>query len=107
VKLAPQFLFNPDPQAQLWSLYNDKAPIVTNGVAGGPPQKTIVCNLENPICVYTGQVTDPTNWEPGFVEAFAAALARRLAPELMGPEAAKMTFQDEAVSEVKAERVMG
>lgn len=107
VKLAPQFLFNPDPQAQLWSLYNDVAPIIVNGVAGGPPQKTIVCNLENPICVYTGQITDPTNWEPGFVESFSAALARRLAPVLMGPEAAKMAMQDEAISEVKAERVMG
>lgn len=110
VKLAPLFLFNPDPQAQLWSLYNDTAPIVTNGVAGGPPQKVIVCNLENPICVYTGRVTDPSNWDAGFVESFAAALERRLAPVLMGAqgmEAAKMAAQDEALSGAKAERIQG
>lgn len=107
VKIAPLFLFEPDPQAQLWSLYNDKAPIVTNGVAGGSPLKTIVCNLENPICVYTGQVTDPSNWEPLFVESFSAALERRLAPVLMGMEAVKMAAQDEALSEARAERIQG
>lgn len=111
VKLAPLFLFNPDPQAQLWGLYSDPAPIVTMVdhvlVAGGPAQKTIVCNLEAPICVYTARVTNPANWEPGFIEAFAAALARRLAPALGGPEAVKALAQDEAVSEVRAERIQG
>jgi hypothetical protein len=60
-----------------------------------PPQRVILCNVPNAICLYTGQITNPIDWEPDFIEAFAAALGRRLAPVLMGLEATKLAAADE------------
>ena len=47
-----------------------------------PAAKTVVCNIDAAILVYTGQVTDVTLWEPLFVEALVAALGVKLAPNL-------------------------
>ena len=89
VKTTPLFGFNPDPQAQLYSIDND------NGFA--PPQRVVLCNLANAIIVYTGQVTDPTTWDVAFVEAMAAAVGRRMAPQLVGLDGAKLAASDEQV----------
>ena len=95
VRQVPVFLYNPDPQAQLFSVDNDYS--LT------PPAKVVLCNLQNAVLVYTGQITDPTTWEPDFVEAFAASLGRRMAPSLVGMDPAKMEASDEEASKQIAE----
>lgn len=95
VRQVPALLFNPDPQAQLFSVDND--------YSLSPPAKVVLCNIANAVLVYTGQITDPTTWEADFVEAFAAALGRRLAPSLVGLDPAKMEAQDEAAAKAIAE----
>lgn len=74
VKSQPFFLPPFDPQPQVFDIYNDNAL--------SPAAKTVVCNIDAAILVYTGQVTDVTLWEPLFVEALVAALGVKLAPNL-------------------------
>lgn len=88
-------IFNPDPQPILFSVDND--------ASLNPPQKVILTNLESPVLVYTGQVTDPLSWDSDFSEAFAAALGRRLAPALVGMDGAKFGAQDEAMEKQKSQ----
>ena len=95
VRTAPVFLYDPDPQAEVFSVDND--------YALSPPQKVVLCNIANMILIYTGQITDPTTWEADFIEAFAAALGRRLAPALVGMDPAKMEASDELASKDIAE----
>ena len=76
---------------------------VDNDYSLSPPAKVVLCNIANAVLVYTGQITDPTTWEADFVEAFAAALGRRLAPSLVGLDPAKMEAQDEAAAKAIAE----
>jgi hypothetical protein len=90
VKPEPVFIQEFDPQPFLYSVENDK--FLT------PPQKVILCNVPSVILTYTGQITDPTDWEANFVEVLASALGRRLAPALVNLDAAKLAAQDEAVS---------
>jgi len=87
VKPSPLFLFNADPQPNAFQIAND------NNYS--PSQRVILCNVQNAMGVYTGQITDPTNWDVLFTEAFAAALSRRLAPGLVGMDGAKMASADE------------
>ena len=102
IKPIPLFAFNPDPQANEFSIGND-AP----ANAPSAPVKVLLCNVENAIIVYTGQVTNPAEWEADFIEGFAAALGRRLAPQLVGMDPAKMELQDEAASKAIAEQQEG
>lgn len=99
VKREPTFLTDYDPQPFVFSVANDQA--LT------PPAKVILCNVPSAILIYTGQVTDPLDWEADFTELMAAALGRRLAPKLVGLDATKMAAQDEAQSMVVAEREQG
>jgi hypothetical protein len=99
VKSVPLFLPNFDPQPRVWGLENDNSLV--------PPAKVILCNVPDAILVYTGQVTDPANWEPDFVEAVCAALGRRLAPVLVGMDALKLAAPDEASSMATAEMEQG
>ena len=93
------FLFEPMPLPTLNAVVND------NGYT--PPRRVIVGNLENPILVYAGRVTDPTSWPPDFTEALCAALARRLAPVLADLNVARIEAQDEAMSNAVAQAVTG
>jgi hypothetical protein len=81
--LVPDF----DPQYNVFSLDNDNS--------FTPTQKVINCNVPDAIFIYAAQVTDPTNWDAAFIEAFTAALGRRLAPVLLGLENAKLAVSDE------------
>lgn len=90
VKPVPLFIPNFDPQTYVFSVDND------NSLA--TPAKVILCNVTGAVLVYTGQITDPTGWEADFVEAFAAALARRIAPVLANMDAAKLEAADESVA---------
>jgi hypothetical protein len=68
-----------DPKPQLWRIDNDSAPNVSGNppVASGPPAKVILCNVANAICIYRRQVTDPNEWEPGFIAALVASLGKK------------------------------
>ena len=87
VRKAALFVLDYDPQPNTFTVEND------NYLS--PPQRVILCNVPDAVFVYTGQVTDLTTWDTGALEAFAAALGRRLAPALIGLEAAKMAASDE------------
>jgi len=99
VKSVPLFIPNFDPQPNVFSVEND------NALA--PPAKVVLCNVPNPVMVYTGQITDPSTWEADFVEALCAALGRRLAPVLVGLDVAKMEASDEGASTAMAEAEEG
>lgn len=57
--------------------------------------------------VYTRQVTNPAQWEPLFVEAFATQLGERLAPVLVGGEGAKFSVARSQILVPLAESVQG
>lgn len=99
VKPTPIFIPEFDPQPYVFSVDNDSSL--------APPAKVILCNVPLAILAYTGQVTDPTNWEPDFVETLSAALGRRLAAVLVGLENAKAEVPDEAQAAGVAEAVEG
>jgi hypothetical protein len=99
VKPTPISIPNFDPQPYVWSVDND------NSLA--PPARVILCNAPLAILVYTGQITDPTTWDEGFSEAFAASLARRIAPALASMDAAKFEAQDEAAADAMGEKEQG
>lgn len=99
IKAEALFVIDFDPQPVTFTIANDNT--------FAPPQKVILCNVPNAILTYTGQVTDPTTWEADFVEAFSAALGRRLAPALVGMEAAKLIVSDEQASSSVAQSVQG
>lgn len=67
-----------DPQPVVFSVEND------NSVP--PAKRVIVCNVPDALLVYTGQVTNPTTWDVGFVEAFSADLAKHVAAGLLGKD---------------------
>jgi hypothetical protein len=58
----------------------------------------------NAVITYVGQVTNPTDMPVDFVEAFVAALGRRLAPLLTTMDAVKLEAQAEQVETTLAER---
>lgn len=102
IKPQALFLFDPDPQYNAFSL-GDDAPV--NDQAA--PVKVLLCNVDGAILTYTGQITNPAQWEADFIEAFAAALGRRMAPGLVGLDPAKMEAQDEVAAKVTAEQQEG
>ena len=100
IRRSPIFIPEFDPKPVVFRVAND------NSFA--PPVKVILCNAAGAILVYTARVTDVTTWEPLFVEALAAALARRLAPMLAKAQnAVQIEAQDEAMETGAAEQVRG
>ena len=70
-----------DPVPAEWRVDNDSAPNVvgTPPVASGPPAKVIYCNTTNAMAVYRSRVTAPELFDPGFIDALVATLAKRFA----------------------------
>lgn len=99
VKPVPLFLPVMDPQPNVFSLGFDDTL--------APPAQVILCNVLDAVLTYTGQPTSPATWEADFVEALAAALGRRIAPNLVGWEAAKLLAIDEKTSQQIAETEQG
>lgn len=99
VKPVPLFLPVMDPQPHVFSAGFD--------ADLSPPAQVILCNVPDAVLTYTGQPTDPTTWEADFIEALAAALGRRIAPNLVGWEAAKLLAIDEKASQQVAETEQG
>lgn len=95
VKGTPLFVPNFDPQPNVFNEPNDYSLV--------PPAKVIVCNVPSAILIYTGQVTDMTQWDTDFVEAVSAALGRRLAPTLVDLNATKLAAGDEGFTRDVAE----
>lgn len=99
LKQAPLLMPDFDPQPFLFKIANDSTYT--------PTKKVILCYVQDAIMVYTAQVTDPLVWEPAFVEALAASLARRAAPALAPPSVAKAEMQDESLSTALAAMSQG
>lgn len=99
VKTVPALMPNFDPRPNNFSESNDNA--------YSPAKKVILCNVATAMIEYTGQVTDPLTWDADFVEAFAAGLARRLAPGLANLEMAKAEAQDEKFTAEVASQEQG
>lgn len=96
VKPQPLFIVNADPQPYDFTEANDELLV--------PPARTILTNVVGAVAVYTGRVTDPTNWDVAFTDALAARLAALLGPSLM-PESTKITLPiataEQAMSELE------
>jgi hypothetical protein len=86
---------NFNPQPNLFAVLN-------NGGA-----RSIVSNIASAVLTYVGQITDPTQMPADFLEAFVAALGRRMAPLLANLDAAKLEAQDEQVETAMASRQQG
>lgn len=98
----PQVYFVPNfqPQSYLFAISND------NGYT--PPRRVILSNVAEAMLIYTAQVTDPATWPPDFVDAFAADLAKILAPELMkSVDMMKVAAGEETVQTAQAETRQG
>lgn len=100
IKGIPGFGPNFQPYPNSFSIINDGA------------IKAIVTNADSAILVYTGQVTDPNLWEPGFTEALISSLSRRLAPALAKidqgkAEDEKIEGADEQTETIVAEMLQG
>jgi hypothetical protein len=74
VKTTPIQVPNFDPQPIIFSIINDNSYTT--------PVKCLVCNIPYAVLTYTGQVTNPSAWEPLFISTLAEELARRVGPVL-------------------------
>jgi hypothetical protein len=95
VKPSLILLPNFSPQPHLFAVANDGN------------ERVILSNVANAVVTYVGQITDPTDMPPDFIEALCASLARRLAPILANLDAVKLEAQDEMVETQVAERQQG
>lgn len=84
-----------DPRPTLWTI---------GGIAAA---KVIWAKIPTCTLVYTSQVTNPTLWEPLFVEAFSDALGKRIAPVLASADAAKMVGEQEKTDDALAMGTVG
>lgn len=82
IRQSPIFVINYDPEPIEFSIENDNYYV--------PAKKVILCNVPNAILTYTGQVTNPTTWEPDFVEVLVSVIGRTLAPSLARGGGGKM-----------------
>jgi len=99
IKNTAVLLPNFDPQPNTFSVAND--------TGFSPARKVILTDVPAALMIYTGQVTNPATWEASFIEAFAASLARRLAPSLADMEVTKLEAGDEAASNAAAQMERG
>ena len=68
-----------DPVPALWRIDNDPTPNIIDGVAVGPADKVIYCNVTDALAVYRSKVTDPQIFDPGYTAALVALLGKRFA----------------------------
>lgn len=99
VKPVPLFNINFDPQPQVFSIDNDNSYT--------PSQRVILCNVQNAVLVYSAQVTDPAEWDVGFVTVLSSRLERYVAAGLVGLEQVKLAVADEAQATAIAETEQG
>jgi hypothetical protein len=92
VKPQPILIPNFSPQPHLFTVTNDGN------------ERVILSNVKDAVVTYTGQVTDPTDMSPDFIEAFVASLARRFSALLANLDVEKIEGQDEMAETALAER---
>jgi hypothetical protein len=92
VKPADVLLPNFSPQYHTFTVANDGN------------QRVILSNVPEAVITYTGQVTNPTDMPPDFVEALSEALGRRLAPSISTIDAVKLEAQEEPVAMAMAQK---
>ena len=81
----PGMMFDLDPKPAVWRIDNDNSKIDRDGVAT-TEKKVILTQVREALAVYTGQVTDPLLWEPGFTAVVIKKLAEKLARRLRAGE---------------------
>lgn len=94
VRPTPGFLLEMDPTPLLFNVVNDSG--------YSPARRVLVCNQGSVLLTYTGQVTNPVQWNADFIEVMAAALARELAPTLADQNVAMAERQDEMATAAMA-----
>ena len=99
VKPPASFVQNFDPQPTIFSVEND--PTFT------PPQRVIMCNVQDAVLVYTAQITNPTTWDVGFVEAFSADLAKHVSAGLLGKDGYMIEAADAKSETAEAQTEQG
>lgn len=95
IRSSPVLIPNFDPKPNVWR------------IANASNRRVILSNVVNAILIYTGQVTDPLQWEPLFTETLCASLGRRLAPVLSSLDVAKLEAGDEVAAATIGERIQG
>jgi hypothetical protein len=100
VKLSPVIIPNYDPRYNRFSVDNDSS-------LSPAPEKVVLCNVQNAILVYAGQVTSPGDWTPEFLDALADRLGRALAPVLVDLNAAKFVAGEEQAETTNASEIRG
>ena len=93
--------------AQYLSDKNDPRPTLWTIASSPTKGKVIWTNVAVATLVYTSQITDPSKWDPQFVERLVSALARRLAGGAGGPEMMKMEAEEEKVTAQISEGLLG
>ncbi len=104
IKSSAAWVPNFSPSPNIFDIANDEALI--------PPIKVILCNVPNALFVYSGQVTDMTQWDSLFIQAMVNALAEKIAPGIAkidqaGDTSQKEQVQEKAMDEEMAARMRG
>lgn len=97
--LSPLFIPNFDPTPIEFSIDNDNAFV--------PARRVILSNLSNAAIVYTGRVTDPTQWAVDFTEALVEGLSEALGPALANLDAGKLEGAESRADKGMAEMEQG
>jgi hypothetical protein len=101
VRPTPVLIPEYDPSPNIFVVADDTALMPA-------PAKVVLTNLANALAVYTGQVTDMTQWEPMFTEAMVEALARRMGQAMeVAAEQTKLQFELEQGAVGAADLVRG
>ena len=82
VKNQPVSIWDFDPRYNRFSVDNDNTL--------SPAQKVVLTNVASAIIIYTGQITNPNDWSPSFLDALADRLGQAAAPVLMGLDNTKL-----------------
>jgi hypothetical protein len=94
VALVPNF----SPQPNVFTDANDPTLV--------PPSKVILCYVgPTMLVVYTGRVTDPTEWDSSFTEAMIASLADRLEAMLSSEKSTQQAEAADELHEIQQARV--
>lgn len=93
-----------DPSPVPYNTPND--PYATGSDPDWVEAKVIVCNVPDALLTYTGQITDPSNWDSTFSGLMIAMLAKRLSPAVAN-QLLQASALDERMEKVTADVTQG
>ena len=98
----PNFILRP----YVFEIGNDNVPVTGQQSA---PGRVIFCYCASAVGTYVRQVTDMTQWDVGFVDAFVAEVKRRIGPAIaeMSQGMAEAEKLDVAVEQATLQRAVG